>query len=212
VRTEPSKLLPLTLERGDGENDPMASIEGMVFLCDLPDHVAERMRDAAGSLLKHQFRDDVATRIRIESTGGAGPGTGITLWSSEGSEADRIISDHDDEYSDEPIPGDTMDNDICWRVGSSALGKRGVKAEAVGRNTALELIRELEGNGSVDVHAADQLPVFLPLITGLKNGSKMHYSVREISGHLRTGLWVLEQFGFPASTLFTDGSFHIMLG
>jgi len=39
---------------------------------------------------------------------------------------------------------------------------------------------------------------------------RMHYSVREITGHLRSALWVLERFGFPSTTIYMDG-FQVML-
>jgi RNA 3'-phosphate cyclase len=86
-------------------------------------------------------------------------GTGITLWAETGNSV----------------------------IGASALGERGVPAEKVGTSAAEELVREMQGGGSVDVHAADQLLPYL----GLSGGE---FTVREISSHTETNIWLIEQF------------------
>jgi len=68
----------------------------------------------------------------------------------------------------------------CGYTGGSALGKRGLPAEKVGKAAAGEIITEL---GS-----ADQLIPYMGLARG---GS---FTVREVSGHTRTNIWVVEQF------------------
>lgn len=76
----------------------------------------------------------------------------------------------------------------CGHIGTSALGKRGLPAEKVGRSAASEIIAELNSGASVDVHLADQL---LPFMGLAGSGS---FTVREISEHTRTNIWVVEQF------------------
>lgn len=76
----------------------------------------------------------------------------------------------------------------CGLLGGSALGKRGLPAEKVGRSAAKELLTELESGASVDVHLADQLIPYM----GLSGGGS--YTVRELSQHTRTNIWVTEQF------------------
>jgi RNA 3'-phosphate cyclase len=74
-------------------------------------------------------------------------------------------------------------------LGWSALGVRGVPAERVGREAAQGLAREMEGGGTLDTHTADQLLPFLAL-----SGEECGFSVREVTGHLDTQLWLLPQF------------------
>jgi RNA 3'-terminal phosphate cyclase (ATP) len=76
----------------------------------------------------------------------------------------------------------------CGHAGGSALGKRGLPAEKVGRAAAGEIITELGSRAAVDVHLADQL---IPYMGLAGSGS---FTVREVSGHTRTNIWVVEQF------------------
>jgi RNA 3'-terminal phosphate cyclase (ATP) len=71
--------------------------------------------------------------------------------------------------------------------GGSALGERGVRAEAVGRNAADEIVPELLSDASVDVHLADQLIPYIALAGG-------RYTTREISMHTRTNIWTAGHF------------------
>ncbi len=73
-------------------------------------------------------------------------------------------------------------------TGGSALGKRGLPAEKVGRAAAGEIITELGSGAAVDVHLADQLIPYM----GLAGGGS--FTVREVLGHTRTNIWVVEQF------------------
>jgi len=76
----------------------------------------------------------------------------------------------------------------CGHAGGSALGKRGLPAEKVGRAAAREIITELDSWAAVDMHLADQLIPYMGLARG---GS---FTVREVSEHTRTNIWVVEQF------------------
>ena len=73
-------------------------------------------------------------------------------------------------------------------IGGSALGERGLPAEKVGKRAAEEVITELRARASVDMHLADQL---IPYMALAGNSS---YTVREISPHAATNIWVTEQF------------------
>jgi len=73
-------------------------------------------------------------------------------------------------------------------IGGNALGKRGLPAEKVGKTAADEIIPELKAGASVDVHLADQL---IPYMAFAGNSS---YTVRELSLHAATNIWVTEQF------------------
>lgn len=73
-------------------------------------------------------------------------------------------------------------------LGGNALGKKGLPAEKVGKYAAEEIITDLKGGGSVDVFLADQL---IPYMALAGNSS---YTVREISLHTLTNIWITELF------------------
>ncbi|NOZ58210.1 MAG: RNA 3'-terminal phosphate cyclase [Euryarchaeota archaeon] len=74
------------------------------------------------------------------------------------------------------------------RLGAGALGERGKPAEQVGEEAARALLTEIKSGAGVDIHLADQLIPFLALAEG-----KSAFTVRELSGHLRTNIFVTEQ-------------------
>ncbi len=73
------------------------------------------------------------------------------------------------------------------RLAGDALGKRGKPAEVVGREAADELLDQLELKGAVDRFLGDQLIPFLAFAGG-------EIGVVEITSHLLTNVWVVEQF------------------
>ncbi|AEK72904.1 RNA 3'-terminal-phosphate cyclase [Thermococcus sp. 4557] len=73
------------------------------------------------------------------------------------------------------------------RLGGDALGKRGKPAEVVGREAADELLDQLTGGKAVDRFLGDQLIPFLAFAGG-------EIGVTEITSHLITNVWVVEQF------------------
>lgn len=73
-------------------------------------------------------------------------------------------------------------------IGGNALGERGLPAEKVGKCAADEIIPELRAGASVDIHLADQL---IPYMALAGNSS---YTVRELSLHAATNIWITEQF------------------
>jgi RNA 3'-terminal phosphate cyclase (ATP) len=106
------------------------------------------------------FKD---AKISTNSTNALSPGSAITLWANFAQ--DGVV------------------------LGSSALGKPGKPAEAVGEEVALALQRELASGAAADAHLADQLMVFAALADGT---STIHTS--QITQHARTNAWLLEQF------------------
>jgi RNA 3'-terminal phosphate cyclase (ATP) len=73
-----------------------------------------------------------------------------------------------------------------------------VRAEVLGEAVAGELAAELEAGAALDVHAADQLLVYLALA---EPGSVV--AVREVSRHAETAMWLIEQF-LPTRFSVTD--------
>ncbi len=73
------------------------------------------------------------------------------------------------------------------KLGCSALGERGKKAEDVGKDCAEGLTKEINSSAAVDKHLADQLIPFLGLFSG-------EFVTSEITEHTKTNIWVVEQF------------------
>lgn len=74
-------------------------------------------------------------------------------------------------------------------LGASGLGERGLPAERVGQTAAEGLLAEMDSGCTLDVQAADQ---FLPYMA-LARGESVFYA-RELSGHAKTNMWLIEQF------------------
>ena len=75
------------------------------------------------------------------------------------------------------------------RLGASALGRRGKRAERVGRECADLLARQVEAGGCLDEHMADQILPYLALADG-----ESRVSVAGVSDHCRTNIRVIESF------------------
>lgn len=73
-------------------------------------------------------------------------------------------------------------------LGADAVGRKGVRVEDVVGEAVARLRAELSSGAGVDVHQADQLPVFLALAGG---GS---FTTRALSGHARTVLGLIPEF------------------
>jgi RNA 3'-terminal phosphate cyclase (ATP) len=73
------------------------------------------------------------------------------------------------------------------RLGVCVLGERGKSSEQVGTEAADALRAEMAGAGTVDVHTADNLTLWVALFGG-------EYTVAEVSGHLATNVWTIEHF------------------
>jgi RNA 3'-phosphate cyclase len=74
-------------------------------------------------------------------------------------------------------------------LGSSMLGEKGVRSEDIGKTVAREIMRDGKLGATMDVHLADQILPFLAIADG-----KSCFTVREISKHAETNMWVIEQF------------------
>lgn len=103
------------------------------------------------------------------------------------------------EYYDTRCPGSQIcliaefENTV---IGADNLGKLGKRAEDVGKEAALELLKEQKSNACLDKYLADQILPYLPLTSG-----KSSVTVSEITNHCKTNIWVIEKF--------LDGKFEI---
>lgn len=135
------------------------SLRGRSYSLGLPGHIAERMREAAMEVLREAECGEAEIELEVVERGRS-EGCGIALWAE--CEGGR-------------------------RLGGSALGRRGKRAEEVGREAAEGLLAELEGGGAVDSHLADQLVVWLALARG-----RSEFTTSRVTEHLRLAAKVAE--------------------
>ena len=81
-------------------------------------------------------------------------------------------------------------------IGVDNLGKLGKRTEDVGKEAALELLREQKSGACLDKHLADQILPYLVLSSG-----KNRVTVSEVTNHCKTNVWVIEKF--------TEGKFEV---
>ena len=74
-------------------------------------------------------------------------------------------------------------------IGTDNLGKLGKRAEDVGKEAALELLKEEKSGACLDRHTADQILPYMALA-----GGKSQVKVSEITEHCQTNIWVIEKF------------------
>ena len=73
-------------------------------------------------------------------------------------------------------------------LGADSLAERGKPSERVGEEAAASLSEEIHAGAAVDVHTADQILPYLALADGPSS-----FTVREVSGHLRSMAWLIGQ-------------------
>lgn len=140
---------------------PLRRVEGVSHVANLPAHIAERMRAAALAPLSV-----AAGRMRIETRvlGNAeaiGRGGSIVAWA----ETEHTV------------------------LGAARVAEIGVRAETLGAAVAEELCADIETGATVDVHAADQLLVYLALA-----GPGSSFATRELTSHAQTAMWLIGRF------------------
>lgn len=82
------------------------------------------------------------------------------------------------------------------RAGFGTIGRIGLPAEQVAANATQELLAFHATGAPVDVHLADQL-----LLPAALASQMSQYRVAEISTHLITNAWVIEQFGLAKTAI-----------
>ena len=114
------------------------------------------------------------------------------------------------EYYDTRCPG----SQICLTaefentvVGTDNLGKLGKRAEDVGKEAALELLKEQKTGACLDKHSADQILPYMAL------SDKSQVTVSEITDHCKTNIWVIEKLAQYRNEIsgagFLEGGFEI---
>ena len=140
------------------ERGAVAQIEAHAHVAHLPRHVAERMVAAARATLP----PDLPLRAEVQECApelAAGPGGSIVLCARS----------------------------VRTTLGAAQVAERGVPAERLGQAAAQSLRRDLDAQATLDVHAADQMLVFLALASGPSS-----FRAAALDSHAHTVMWLLE--------------------
>lgn len=159
-------------EDGEGRS---RNIRGNLHISGLPAHVGKRLMESAESILSEK---GVHIEWNIESPKDHCPQVGCN------STVPRTQS-----------PGVSAGmwhaGSGCY-IGSFAIGMKGVPAERIGREIAESFLADLESGASVDLHAADQILIYMALAQ-IKNERHSSFSVRELSSHALTTMTIIEK-------------------
>ncbi|HSE06857.1 MAG TPA: RNA 3'-terminal phosphate cyclase [Methylomirabilota bacterium] len=145
------------------------TLEGVSAVSRLPRAIAERQR--ARALERLQPAGLSATIAVEEDRSALGPGT-LAMLTATGAAA---------------------------HAGFSALGRRGVRAEAVADEAVDPLLAYLEAGAAVDEHLADQFVPFLALAD-----TPSTFTCPRLTSHLRTVAWVAERL-LPVRVTLDEG-------
>jgi RNA 3'-terminal phosphate cyclase (ATP) len=74
-------------------------------------------------------------------------------------------------------------------AGASRIAERGVRAEALGEAVGREIAQDMAAGASLDLHAADQVLVYLAMARGTSS-----FTARAVSSHAATAMWLIPQF------------------
>ena len=76
-------------------------------------------------------------------------------------------------------------------LGKTKIGEKGVSAEIIGENTAYSLINEIQSGATIDTNMIDQI---IPYMFLANNDKPSICSVKNLSSHSTTNIWLLNQF------------------
>jgi len=138
----------------------LQELAGSAHVANLPAHIVERMQQTAVQVLAEHGNACIQTQL-LGHAEAIGAGGAIVLWART---AKTLL-------------------------GGSEVAQRGVPAERIAEHAAHALNEELRTGVTLDLHAADQLLVYLALA-----GRPSHFTARVYSSHAHTTAWLLEQF------------------
>lgn len=149
------------------ERGDLQRVWGIAAVTNLPSHIPQRMANRARNVLTDE---GLPAKIEPRRLRGAGPGAGIFLFS----EYEHVVA------------------------GFTAYGRKGLPSERVAEAACDDLLAHHRGGEPVDPHLADQLVLPMALCFGpgqsaLAEG-KSRLVTSEISQHLLTNVWVVQQF------------------
>lgn len=143
------------------EAGTLETIGGAAHVANLPVHIVERMQATAEQLLRPILP---TVHVEPEALGpdrAVGPGGAIAVWARTN----------------------------ITLLGGGAVAQRGIPAEQIARDAVGPLMADLQAGATLDVHAADQLLVYLAQASG-----ESCFRARLLTAHTETCLWLLRQF------------------
>ncbi len=135
-------------------------IGGALHTAGLQPHVLQRMRETAMQSFARFPRVDIEAR-QLTPDQAVGSGGATVLWART---------------------RNTL-------IGSSEVVQRGVPAERIVQAAANALNAEILSGATLDIHAADQILVYLGLAC-----EQSHFLTRTLSSHAKTTQWLLQKF------------------
>ena len=138
----------------------LRELGGSAHVANLPAHIIERMQHTATQVLAEHGNARIQTQL-LGHAEAIGAGGAIVLWART---ANTLL-------------------------GGSEVAQRGIPAERIAEHAAHALREELRAGVTLDVHAADQLLIYLALA-----GRPAHFTARAYSSHTQTTAWLIEQF------------------
>lgn len=141
-----------------GDRDRVLSIKGISIVGSLPESIAARQAESARNYLNQKGFENV--KIETAAFNTYSQGTSITLWA----ECENTV------------------------LGADNIGKRGLRAEDVGRQAAEDLFNSIDSQSPLDKYMSDQIIPFLALADG-----KSRIKVEEITDHCRANISACEQ-------------------
>lgn len=138
----------------------LEQIRGFAHIANLPDHIVQRMAHSALAELS-AFPAPSIDQAVLGADQAIGAGGAIVLVAR-------------------------MAHTI---LGASATAQRGVPAELLGAEAGRLAREEILSGATLDIHAADQVLIYLALA-----GGASRFLARSLSSHTLTTIWLLEQF------------------
>jgi RNA 3'-terminal phosphate cyclase (ATP) len=135
-------------------------VRGIAHVSHLPEEIPRRMKHAAVRRL-HGLADVKIEERTYRGDEAVGQGGALVAWAE--TEATLVAAD--------------------------SLAERGKPSDRIGEEVAATIRADVDSGATLDVHAADQLLVYLARAQG-----PSRFRVREISSHMETMMWLLPQF------------------
>lgn len=158
LEVQPCQRLEPLLLEDIGTIENLSGISVCTFLADR--RVAERQAKAASEYLKASgYEADIHTVN--DASNPLQKGSSLVLWAKTSTHA---------------------------LLGGDAIGELRKPSEAVGREAAENLLKEIEAKATVDVHLADILVPYVALAEGCSV-----YFTRSMTEHLETNIWLAEE-------------------
>lgn len=178
-------LVEMTVSPGDlkpltiDRPGQLLELGGIAHVSRLPLSIAERMRASALASLAGLYAPEHRAAIAVQEESAIGSGGAIVLWAR-------------------------LEHSV---LGAGRVAERGVPAERLGSDSGAALRADLMAHTVFDVHAADQILVYLALALA---AGPSHFTVREVSSHAQTGMWLIEQL-LPARFSVEPRDGHIRI-